>query len=67
MSLVTLDDGRLDWEYLGEGGANLILRYSGQADAFRGCVLRLRKGGGSRRQLEEDCHFQSLFAQLLAP
>jgi len=33
----------LDWEYLAEGGANLVLSYSGSQPAYKGRVLRLKK------------------------
>lgn len=33
----------LDWQYLAEGGANLVLSYSGSQPAYKGRVLRLRK------------------------
>ena len=59
------------WEYVNEGGANLVLRYTGDCDDFRGCVLRLRKGvknHEAKRQIQEDSHFQrSVLQPLLAP
>eukprot|EP00438_Fugacium_kawagutii_P015400 Skav225160 [mRNA] locus=scaffold1056:322744:323601:- [translate_table: standard] len=56
----------LDWEYLNEGGANMVLRYTGDCSEFCGSVLRLRKGftnQEARRQIEEDFHFQGLVLQ----
>ena len=63
--------GSLQWEYLNEGGANMVLRYTGENTEFRGCVLRLRKGvknDEAKRQIEEDSQFQRLVLQpILVP
>ncbi|CAJ1374202.1 unnamed protein product [Effrenium voratum] len=38
------------WEYVNEGGANMVLRYVGSEPCFRGHVLRLRKGESTNNQ-----------------
>ena len=66
-----ISEAGLLWEYVNEGGANLVLRYTGDCDDFRGCVLRLRKGvknHEAKKQIQEDSHFQrSVLQPLLAP
>ena len=49
----------------------MVLRYKGDCNDFRGCVLRLRKGLNheeAKRQMDEDSRFQrSVLQQVLAP
>ncbi|CAE8591046.1 unnamed protein product [Polarella glacialis] len=47
------------WEYINEGGLNMLLRYEGTNKDLFGRVLRLRKGEGSNGRLQEDSRFQS--------
>ena len=64
---VILGAAGLQWEYVNEGGANMVLRYVGSEPCFRGHVLRLRKGESTNNQVLEDAHFQrSVLQPILA-
>lgn len=47
----------MQWRDLQEGGLTTILGYVGDKGAYKGRVLRLRKGEGSTLQIQDDLTF----------
>ncbi|KAI8875040.1 hypothetical protein K501DRAFT_338917 [Backusella circina FSU 941] len=51
------------WEYLGEGNLNIVIRYQGTDDIYKGKVLRIAKEDDSISKRDSSIPFTQQFSQ----